>query len=54
MVRPEDLARIALFEGLEPHTLALVAGIATPRRYPRGAGAGEAGRDALTTPGGAS
>ena len=37
MVRPEDLARIALFEGLEPRTLALVAGIAIPRRYPRSA-----------------
>jgi CRP/FNR family transcriptional regulator, dissimilatory nitrate respiration regulator len=37
VVRPEELARIALFEGLEPRTLALVAGIATPRRYRRGA-----------------
>ncbi len=36
MVRAEELAQIALFEGLEPRTLELVAGIAVPRRYRRG------------------
>lgn len=36
MLRAADLGKIALFEGLEPRALALVAGIAVPRRYRRG------------------